>query len=231
MALGLPLVLFKLTVVTAATLFGGSLPLPKSKVLRLGQFRTSPFGRVTTRITGFTALEVLLPLAQCASARDRVLDWSPARRGTRRKPSCVKRISLYYRFWLWLFIVFGLPCRVWAAPKGLHLAVEVAAGFSGVAPPGLRVDLMPEELETSSAVDPHSVSIATIGLHILAPHYHTAYTSVQLGAEEGFDEVLAAAITTAAQSFHPDLSVVEPCRLQLFVGYASFVAQPACRST
>ena len=82
---------------------------------RRRQFRTSPFGRVTTRITGFTALEVLLPLAQCASARDRVLDWSPARRGTRRKPSCVKRISLYYRFWLWLFIVFGLPCRVWAA--------------------------------------------------------------------------------------------------------------------
>ena len=36
MALGLPLVLFKLTVVTAATLFGASLPLPKSKVLRLG---------------------------------------------------------------------------------------------------------------------------------------------------------------------------------------------------
>eukprot|EP00439_Symbiodinium_sp_Y106_P031357 s772_g3.t1 len=171
------------------------------------------------------------PLVNCANAQACLLEWRPTAVGCRPKHVKKSRGSLFSRLWINALVFLGTPCQVWAAPKGLHVLAEIVDANSSVIAASSGSDVFPAELEDSPASLLSQHGPAGIGIEVLAPHYHTAYASAQLDTDEGIDELTAIAAATAARAFHPDLCVVEPCKPQLFVGYASFVAQPACLSS
>ena len=166
---------------------------------------------------------VLVPLAVCASAHQTVVDWSVRRR---RKPrsrfTCCPTGGLA-RMWLWFLLCLNGPAQIWAAPEGLE---ELRALAATVHHSRTAATALPEHLPSE-----HGAVAGVPGFEVLAPHYQSEYGQVTLLGGEGSHELVRAAERLAATSFHPDVSVIVPCKPQLFQGYAAIVAQPRCLTT
>ena len=170
-----------------------------------------------------TTTTLLRPVGSLACPRTVVLDWTrppPQQRHRRGSFSCS---SPTVRFCTWLLCWLSLPRTVWAAPSDLASLLEATEVVTETPSGSLNA---PEHLPTSSAKS--FSGRALLGVQILAPHYHPAYFEIPLEATKGTDQVLRAAEPLAKAHIHRSFSVLAPCRPQLFRGYVSLVAQPAC---
>ena len=159
----------------------------------------------------------LRPLGECARVTAPPLEWrSPLGHPRRRKG--LRGFGISVKFWFWLLFLLRTPQLAWAAPEGLDTLLAVAAASS-------NSTAIPEHLPVARSEA--FAGRALLGVQVLAPHYHTAYTEVPLTPTEGRSCVIRAAEAIAQTSFHRDFSVVVPCKPQLFDGFASVVAQPA----